>query len=90
MNFKATAFLLATALGGLGLPATAQEISWDLANEYGQSSIMGVGDEAFIKAVDELSGGTIKITAHYDGSIGYKSVDQFDAVGTARSRSPIP
>lgn len=81
MNFKATAFLLATALGGLGLPATAQEISWDLANEYGQSSIMGVGDEAFIKAVDELSGGTIKITAHYDGSIGYKSVDQFDAVG---------
>lgn len=81
MNLKATAFLLATALGGLSLPATAQEISWDLANEYGQSSIMGVGDEAFIKAVDELSGGTIKITAHYDGSIGYKSVDQFDAVG---------
>lgn len=82
MNMKATAFLLATALASAtALPASAQEISWDLANEYGQSSIMGVGDEAFIKAVDELSGGTIKITAHYDGSIGYKSVDQFDAVG---------
>lgn len=82
MNMKATALLFATALASVtALPISAQEISWDLANEYGQSSIMGVGDEAFIRAVDELSGGTIKITAHYDGSIGYKSVDQFDAVG---------
>lgn len=82
MNTKTTAFLLAAAVAGAtALPANAQEISWDLANEYGRSSIMGVGDEAFIKAVDELSGGSIKITAHYDGSIGYKSVDQFDAVG---------
>lgn len=82
MNMKTTAFLLAAAVAGAtALPANAQKISWDLANEYGQSSIMGVGDKAFIKAVDELSGGSIKITAHYDGSIGYKSVDQFDAVG---------
>ena len=82
MNMKTTAFLLAAAVAGAtALPANAQNISWDLANEYGRSSIMGVGDEAFIKAVDELSGGSIKITAHYDGSIGYKSVDQFDAVG---------
>ena len=82
MNIKTTAFLLAAAVAGAtALPANAQEISWDLANEYGRSSIVGVGDEAFIKAVDELSGGSIKITAHYDGSIGYKSVDQFDAVG---------
>lgn len=82
MNMKTTAFLLAAAVAGAtALPANAQKISWDLANEYGRSSIMGVGDEAFIKAVDELSGGSIKITAHYDGSIGYKSVDQFDAVG---------
>ena len=82
MNMKTTAFLLAAAVAGAtALPANAQEISWDLANEYGRSSIVGVGDEAFIKAVDELSGGSIKITAHYDGSIGYKSVDQFDAVG---------
>ena len=82
MNMKTKAFLLAAAVAGAtALPANAQNISWDLANEYGRSSIMGVGDEAFIKAVDELSGGSIKITAHYDGSIGYKSVDQFDAVG---------
>ena len=82
MNMKTTAFLLAAAVAGAtALPANAQKISWDLANEYGRSSIMGVGDEAFIKAVDELSSGSIKITAHYDGSIGYKSVDQFDAVG---------
>ena len=82
MNIKVIAFLLASALGSAAaLPVGAQDISWDMANEYGQSSIMGVGDEAFIKAVNELSGGAIKITPHYDGSIGYKSVDQFDAVG---------
>lgn len=81
MNIKATAFMLAAALGATSLPIAAQEITWELANEYGKSSIMGVGDEAFIKAVDELSDGTIEVTPHYDGSIGYKSVDQFDAVG---------
>ncbi|SIS90244.1 TRAP transporter substrate-binding protein [Paracoccus saliphilus] len=81
MNIKATAFMLATALGATSLPIAAQEITWELANEYGKSSIMGVGDEAFIKAVDELSDGMIEVTPHYDGSIGYKSVDQFDAVG---------
>lgn len=68
---------LAFSVGG----AQAQEYSWDLANEYGQSSIMGVGDEVFIAAVNEASGGAMRITAHYDGAIGYKSVDQFDAVG---------
>lgn len=80
MTFKttATALALATMLAGT---ATAQDLSWNLANEYSESSIMGVGDRTFIDAVSELSGGKIKITPHFDGSIGYKSVDQFDAVG---------
>lgn len=74
--------LLAAAVVSWCTPLSAQEFSWDLANEYGESSIMGVGDKVFIEAVKEKSGGTIKITPHYDGSIGYKSVDQFDAVGS--------
>lgn len=80
MTFKTTATALALAITLAGT-ATAQDLSWNLANEYSESSIMGVGDRTFIDAVSELSGGKIKITPHFDGSIGYKSVDQFDAVG---------
>ncbi|RJE84104.1 C4-dicarboxylate ABC transporter substrate-binding protein [Paracoccus onubensis] len=61
--------------------AMAQSYSWDLANEYGESTIMGQADQVFIEAVQEASGGEMTITGHYGGSIGYKSVDQFDAVG---------
>lgn len=83
MKLKTATMVLATALTGtLAVSGSAQEISWDLANEYGKSSIMGIGDETFIEAVHEASDGAIKITPHYDGSIGYKSVDQFDAVGS--------
>lgn len=78
-NFTAFALSAGLALSAGG--AQAQELSWDLANEYGESSIMGVGDKAFIEAVNAGSGGAITIMPHYDGSIGYKSVDQFDAVG---------
>ena len=61
--------------------ALAQSHSWDLANEYGETTIMGEADKIFIEAVHEASGGDIRITGHYGGAIGYKSVDQFDAVG---------
>lgn len=69
------------ALAALISTATAQTYSWDLANEYGEATIMGQADKVFIEAVQEASGGDMKITGHYGGSIGYKSVDQFDAVG---------
>lgn len=69
------------ALTTLAGAACAQSVTMDLANEYGESTIMGQADKVFIEAVDQASGGDIKITGHYGGSIGYKSVDQFDAVG---------
>lgn len=82
MQRKFKAVFLAAALGGISAHVgLAQTLSWDLANEYGQSSIMGVGNETFIREVASASDGTIRITAHYDGSIGFKSVDHFDAVG---------
>lgn len=82
MTAQTRAILLAAALGGLAGAAPAQTLSWDLVSEYGQTSIMGVGNETFIREVAERSGGTIRITAHYDGSIGYKSADHFDAVAS--------
>lgn len=77
---KGTSVLALSALVATG--AVADTVKWDLANEYGKSSIMGVGDEVFIQEVEAASDGQIRITAHYDGSIGYRSADQFDAVGS--------
>ncbi|KGJ02640.1 TRAP-type C4-dicarboxylate transport system, substrate-binding protein [Paracoccus halophilus] len=72
-----TAFALAVMSG----TAFAQSHSWDLANEYGETTIMGQADQVFIEAVRNASDGDIMITGHYGGALGYKSVDQFDAVG---------
>lgn len=60
--------------------ATAAELRWDLANEYGATSLHAQTADAFIAEVAKATGGEIKITAHHGASLGYKSLDQFDAV----------
>lgn len=75
------------ALAGLGLalnigPAlTADAVKWDMANEYADTSIHGQGQKIFADVAREKSGGTLVITNHFGGSIGYKSKEHFDAVG---------
>ena len=71
-----TLFCLALLTG----TAMAQEFKWDMANEYPPTSIHGENDQFFIKTLEELAGGKIKITYHPGASLGYKSKDQFDAV----------
>lgn len=74
--------LIASAVASIvvcTLPAHAT--SWDLANEYPPTSLQGQAAEVFSKAVEEKTGGSVKITVHHGGSLGYKSVDHFDAVG---------
>lgn len=63
------------------LISPAAAVSWDLANEYPPNSLQGQTVEVFAKAVAEKTDGTVTITIHHGGSLGYKSVDQFDAVG---------
>lgn len=60
---------------------SAQEVKWDMANEYADSSIHGQAQTVFANVAKEESGGTIDITNHFGGSIGYKSKEHFDAVG---------
>ncbi|NDW05996.1 TRAP transporter substrate-binding protein [Jiella pacifica] len=67
---------LAFAVGA----AAAQE-RWDLANEYPPNSVHAQSADTFIKALDAASNGEISVTAHHGAALGYKSVDQFDAVG---------
>lgn len=71
------------AIGVVGLSsqvAFAQE-RWDLANEYPPNSVHAQSADTFIKALNEASNGEIVVTAHHGAALGYKSVDQFDAVG---------
>lgn len=79
----ATGALQAAALcAGLGLATAASaQISWDLANEYPPGSIHAQTADTFIAAVEEATGGEIDITAHHGAALGFRSADQFDAVG---------
>lgn len=70
--------LAAAVLAG---PVSAQNVKWDMANEYQETSIHGQAQKVFTDTAMEASGGTIEITNHFGGSIGYKSKEHFDAVG---------
>jgi TRAP-type transport system periplasmic protein len=61
--------------------ANAQQKKWDLANEYPATSIHAETADEFARLVTDKTGGEIKITSHHGGALGYKSLDQFDAVG---------
>ena len=73
--------LLAGALAvGLPVMAPAQDVAWDMPNEYGETSISGEADKIFAERLAANSGGRIIITNHFGGSLGYKSKDHWAAV----------
>ncbi|MFT4706788.1 MAG: TRAP-type C4-dicarboxylate transport system substrate-binding protein [Ascidiaceihabitans sp.] len=78
MNLMLTAIGLATVMH-VG-PVSAADIKWDMANEYQETSIHGQAQRVFTDTAMEASGGSIEITNHFGGSIGYKSKEHFDAV----------
>ncbi|APZ50716.1 TRAP transporter substrate-binding protein [Salipiger abyssi] len=73
--------LLAGVLAAAALPAWAQSVTWDLANEYPPNSVHAQSADTFIEALQEVSGGDMVVTAHHGAALGYKSIDQYDAVG---------
>ncbi|MAO93094.1 MAG: C4-dicarboxylate ABC transporter substrate-binding protein [Rhodospirillaceae bacterium] len=77
---KLTTVLAAAALAFSPVIAQAAEITWDMANEYNDTSIHAEGDKVFSQKLNELTNGAIEITHHFGGSIGFKSKDQLDAV----------
>ncbi|SHM78835.1 TRAP-type C4-dicarboxylate transport system, substrate-binding protein [Roseovarius litoreus] len=64
----------------LTLPASAQSVRWDMANEYSDKTPHADGDRMFERLVEERSGGEIDITLHFGASLGFRSKDQLDAV----------
>lgn len=83
MNISRTLPLSVLATGAFlsaSLPLQAQQ-SMNLANEYPASSIHATTADFFAERVEELTNGEIEITNHHGGALGYKSLEQFDAVG---------
>lgn len=79
MNIKAltTAGLALAFTAGTAL---ADTVKWDMANEYQDTSIHGQAQKVFTETAAAESGGSIEITSHFGGAIGYKSKEHFDAV----------
>ena len=65
---------------GLASAAFAQEVKWDMPNEYAENSLAGFADKDFIRLVAEKTDGSIQIEPFFGGSLGYKSSDHFNAV----------
>ncbi|MCE8026673.1 TRAP transporter substrate-binding protein [Halomonas sp. MCCC 1A11058] len=75
--------LICSAFLGAGLissQAFSQTVRMDFSNEYNANSIHAQGDAYFIERVKELSGGSINITLHTGGALGFNSGDHFYAV----------
>jgi len=75
------AVALSAATGGV------MAAQWDLSNEYPANSVHGQTADFFAKTVAEKTGGSLNITVHHGAALGYKSVDQFDAVGDGALQS---
>lgn len=77
----AAAAIAGFALAGPFAPAAqAQEIRWDMPNEYGEGTVTGIADRVFSERLAANSGGRIQITHHFGGSLGFRSVDHWSAV----------
>ena len=75
------AALISLALGfGTLSVAGAQDVMWDMPNEYGETSISGEADKIFAERLAKNSDGRIAITNHFGGALGYKSKDHWAAV----------
>lgn len=78
--FTAIATALALAVGLMASQAAAVT-KLDMTNEYSATMSLGKTDIFFADKVKELSGGSLVITLHLGGSLGFKSKDNLDAVG---------
>jgi len=61
--------------------ALAETYKWDMANEYPATSFHGENDIFFAKELAQASKDQIQITNQFGGALGFKSKDQYDAVG---------
>lgn len=80
-KFLTSALVAGVFTAAAPVSALAASVTWDMANEYNDSSIHAEGDKIFGKQLAKMTNGEIKVVHHFGGSIGFKSKDQLDAVG---------
>jgi TRAP-type C4-dicarboxylate transport system substrate-binding protein len=69
----------------LALPvASRAETVWDMATEYPQNTMPGLGVTTFAKRLEELSSGNIRIKPGFDAAAGIKSASMLAAVADNR------
>lgn len=69
----------------LALPvASRAETVWDMATEYPQNTMPGLGVTTFAKRLEELSSGNIRIKPGFDAAAGIKSAGMLAAVADNR------
>ncbi|GLQ05889.1 TRAP transporter substrate-binding protein [Sneathiella chinensis] len=72
--------LAVMSIAAVGSDSAAAE-KWNLANAYGANTLHVEGNVVFAEALAKATGKEIEVTVHSGGSLGFKSVDHFDAVG---------
>ncbi|MET3599736.1 TRAP transporter substrate-binding protein [Martelella mangrovi] len=81
---------LAGAVYGIGRPAfSAGTVRWDLADEYNADALSGKASKFFLTELSKAVGDKIDITYQGGGALGYKSIDQFDAVQDGAVQSAV-
>jgi TRAP-type C4-dicarboxylate transport system substrate-binding protein len=80
--------LLTIVAGGLLLlhaPSAARaQTAWDMATEYPQSAMPGLGMTAFAKHVAALTDGKVVIQPSFDAAKGIRSADMLSAIAQGR------
>jgi TRAP-type transport system periplasmic protein len=64
--------------------AVAAQTAWDMATEYPQSAISGLGITIFANRISELSAGQLHIRPSFDASAGIRSADMLAAIAHGR------
>jgi len=81
MHYSTSSRIVAVAFAAtIALPASG-ETTFNLANEYQDTTFAAVADKFFIERVGELTEGSVKVDYYPGGSLGFKSVDHYDSVG---------
>lgn len=92
-NAAAICAVVTSAFVISGNPAISQDtVKLDLANEFAATTLPAESEVRFIELVKELTGGSIVITPHFGGALGYSSRDGFTAVrdgGVPMTSSPF-
>jgi len=76
--------LLAGALLLLQPPAVRAQTVWDMATEYPQSAMPGLGVTTFAKRVTEFSAGKLQIRPSFDAAAGIRSAGMLAAIAESR------